>query len=120
MMYIKKFNEDINRGYEDASVHNDPIWRKYRNNIVDIDDKIYDKISKLLINGNCRKEYSSPPKIKHIEIILLGKRGSDVIIYESIDEWFCVLIDINSKLKAFICDQEDGLLNLLRDNGIIK
>ena len=119
MKYLKLFNEsDSSDYYVEVSLSDYEKWRKVR-----IPQSLVRKIeSRLVLGYVCRKITAT-----YLSIESIGSVKLSYMIRMSGDEWYWVDVD-NSLVKRkgmashvyYRCDQEEGLMRLLVDCGLIK
>jgi len=121
MKHLKLFNEsDSSDYYEEVSLSDYEKWRKVR-----IPQSLVRKIEGRLVLGyGCKK---ITPTYLSIESISSVNAKLSYMIRMSGDEWYWVDVD-NSLVKKkgmashvyYRCDQEEGLMRLLGDFGLVK
>ena len=122
MKYLKLFNESDSSDdyYEEVSLSDYDKERKVR-----IPQSLVRKIeSRLVVGYMCRK---ITPTYLSIESISSVNAKLSYMIRMSGDEWYWVDVDNSLVKKKYVdshvyyrCDQEEGLMRLLSDLGLIK
>ena len=133
MKYLKLFNESDSSDdyYEEVSLSDYEKWRKVR-----IPQSLVRKIESRLIWGyGCRRMAPTYLQIGSNKAIMKSTQKdyttlnfkTTYMIRMSGDEWYWVDVDNSLVKKKYVdshvyyrCDQEEGLMRLLSDLGLIK